>query len=411
MKLGYKLRVIVFTFLIVMLSACESTSNSGDNQESTFLVFENNQSADIVIGQDTMDGDENGSTTNRFSGYLYGSPYVYNGQLFIPDYDGNRVLVYDSIPTENNASADYVIGQIDLNSTALEPEKDKISGPQTVIVSDGKLFITDYNNNRILIYNTIPQVHNASADVVVGQADFNTSNTSCSAYGLSGPESISVADGKLIISDSDNNRVLIYNTIPTENNASADIVLGEDSFTTCASNDDDQNGTSDANPTARTLDYPAGVWSNGEKLVVSDSENNRVLIWDYFPTDSFTPADVVLGQSQFDMNQTNDDNQDGIAETHPTSRTFSGLYDGIASNGTQLFVADYESDRVLIWNSFPTANFTAADVILGQPTEDVISCVDPVANRFCGPNGLFLSDDKLIVMDGSNHRALIFTAK
>ena len=39
------------------------------------------------------------------------------------------------------------------------------------------------------------------------------------------------------------------------------------------------------------------------------------------------------------------------------------------SDGTRLFVADGGNDRVLIYNTIPTQNAAAADVILGQPDE------------------------------------------
>ena len=67
------------------------------------------------------------------------------------------------------------------------------------------------------------------------------------------------------------------------------MVLGQNSFTNCIANDDDQDGADDGVPTARTLASPTGVWSDGTRLVVADKSNNRVLIWNSFPTTNFTP--------------------------------------------------------------------------------------------------------------------------
>ena len=54
-----------------------------------------------------------------------------------------------------------------------------LSEPSDVF-SDGKrLYICDTGNNRVLIYNKIPDRNNASADIVIGQPDFrsNSPNT------------------------------------------------------------------------------------------------------------------------------------------------------------------------------------------------------------------------------------------
>ena len=68
---------------------------------------------------------------------------------------------------------------------------------------------------------------------MIGQANFGTRDSACTATGLSAPETISVAQGKLVVADSSNARVLIFNQIPTTNGHKANIVLGQGNFTTC----------------------------------------------------------------------------------------------------------------------------------------------------------------------------------
>ncbi len=58
------------------------------------------------------------------------------------------------------------------------------------------------------------------------------------------------------------------------------MVLGQDTFITCASNDDDQDGIFDANPTSRTLSSPWGVFALEDNLIVTDRGNNRFLIFE-----------------------------------------------------------------------------------------------------------------------------------
>jgi hypothetical protein len=44
--------------------------------------------------------------------------------------------------------------------------------PYGAITTNGKLILTDYSNHRILFYNSIPTSNGAAADYVFGQADF-----------------------------------------------------------------------------------------------------------------------------------------------------------------------------------------------------------------------------------------------
>ena len=48
-----------------------------------------------------------------------------------------------------------------------------------IVVDESKniMYISDMGNNRVLIYNSIPTTNYAPADVVIGQKDFNTHDT------------------------------------------------------------------------------------------------------------------------------------------------------------------------------------------------------------------------------------------
>ncbi len=222
------------------------------------------------------------------------------------------------------------------------------------------------------------------------------------------------------MADTDNNRVLIWDTIPTTDGAAADLVLGQDAFDTCTRNDDDQNQAPDTGPTARTLFQPTGLWSDGTRLVVSDSLNNRVLVWTSFPTVSFAPADLVLGQDDFESDAENDTDQDGTAESDPSAETLHGPT-FLTSDGSRLFVADALNNRVLVWNRFPATSFAPADVVLGQRDftgstandDDGDGTLDPApsARTLRSPGGLHVSGTRLFVADSENSRWLVFDAR
>ncbi len=144
-------------------------------------------------------------------------------------------------------------------------------------------------------------------------------------------------------------RVLIYNGLPHFADRPS-IVLGQPDFDTRPSST--TSASSFGNLGA------GGIWSDGTKLVVSNS--NRVLVWLSFPTASYAPADVVLGQSDFSSNKANAGGNAGAS-------TLFGAVE-VDSDGTRLVVADEWNNRVLEWSKFPTTLGQPADVVIGQPT-------------------------------------------
>lgn len=325
---------------------------------------------------------------------------------------------FAAVPDTNGASANLVLGAPDFTTQgAGGASQSTLGGPQQVVFAGNKMIVSEYDNDRVVIYNSVPADSSAVPDVVLGQPDFDTDNETCSPDSMVDPETVATTpDGKLVVTDSGNNRVLIWNSVPTQSGTLPDVVLGQGDFTHCMDNDDDQDGVDDS-ASARTLNGPAGIWTDGQRLVVSDTQNNRVLIWNTFPTSSFTPADVVLGQASMTANAENDDDQDGTADATPTARTLYGPYDGVASNGVQLAIADNNNNRVLVWNTFPTTNFQPADVVLGQGTfqgdtendDAQTGTPGPLTARVLNrPSGVLFDHDRLIVVDESNNRLLVF---
>ncbi|WP_244944147.1 hypothetical protein [Leptospira meyeri] len=99
------------------------------------------------------------------------------------------------------------------------------------------------------------------ADLVLGQANLesNVSATTASGFSVGGVYNLFSNGVQLFIGDGYNNRVLIWDSMPTVNGQPADKVLGQSNFTNNMSNDDGQTGVAGLNPTARTLSYPYGV--------------------------------------------------------------------------------------------------------------------------------------------------------
>lgn len=380
------------------------------------LSVSNFLAADYVMGQPNFISDTDPNEPNGSNLYeIYASTHYSNGILYVSDYGYNRILGFNSLPATDNPTADFVLGQVDYTSDSTGTLANEFDGVQSPFVSGNKLFVTDYNNNRALIFDPAPTTGPATASIVVGQSDFGESLNYCAASGLNRPETLTVSGSKLIITDSGNNRVLIWNSIPTSSGQEADLVLGQADLTSCNENRGDVTA-------ANTFAYPAGVWTDGNRLAVIDSENNRVLIWNTFPTSNGQDADLVLGQNNFESSTENDDDQNGSSDETPSARTLSYPYDGIDSDGNTLFVTDSDNNRVLVWKNWPTENFQPADAVIGQSgfthnienddDQDGSSDATPSQRTLNAPYGLTLAQNRyLLVDDNRNYRILVFDLK
>ncbi len=211
-------------------------------------------------------------------------------RLVIADSANNRVLIFNKIPTANNASADVVLGQPDFNTTKAGTANNSFRQPNGVFLFGGKLFIADTLNHRVLIYNTVPTSNNAAADVVLGQPDFTSRKILDvpNASSLQSPVAVTTDGTRLIVTDLGNNRILIYKSIPTSSGAAADYVVGQPDFATTA-----------VGAQAGDLNYPRYAYSDGSRLYIADSGNNRIMVFNEIPSWNNATAEVVLGQPGF----------------------------------------------------------------------------------------------------------------
>ena len=134
--------------------------------------------------------------------------------------------------------------------------------------SDGKnLVVADRFNNRILVFNGLP-TGTTEPNIVVGQPNFTDITPGNGLADLNWPGAVEMTpQGSLIIADTENGRLLIYKSLPTTNGAPADFALDLAALT---GNDDS---------------WPWGIWSDGNSLVVTDTRRGNILVWDTFPSD------------------------------------------------------------------------------------------------------------------------------
>ena len=115
------------------------------------------------------------------------------------------------------------------------------------------------------------------ATIVLGQADF-TSSAELPYYPqgpakLRFPYSLAMEGERLAVSDTANNRVLIWDHAPGIGaGSSADHVIGQDHF--------GANGENRWKAvTHDSLCWPYAIWLHRGRLAVADSGNNRVTLW------------------------------------------------------------------------------------------------------------------------------------
>jgi uncharacterized protein (TIGR03437 family) len=360
---------------------------------------------------------------------------------------GSRCPVCVANPDVGQAS--LVLGQTDFITVAGPFVTQSGFRVPSGVASDGNiLVVSDTDNNRVLIWKSIPTTNNQPADIVLGQKDFTSLlPAAVNSSQFRGPQGVWVQGSQLFVADTQNDRVLIWNSIPTSNNQAADLVLGEPDFKTTPS-----STTTDLPPTANNLFSPVSVTSDGQHLFVTDLGHNRVLIWNSIPTQNAQAADVVVGQpnmtSEYDnggLNNcpstgTDSDGYPTFAAGCPTLCPSTGmdsvgtpLYPvrcGITmsfprfalSDGKRLFVADGGNDRIMVYNTIPTTNGARGDVYLGQPdefTDQVTSntftfrpdanILESAPNTVRTPLSLAWDGTNLYVSDPFDVRVLVFT--
>lgn len=322
-----------------------------DRNNNRVLIFNsipstNNAFADVVIGQTNFtnvlpnQGIPADANTLNFAGRRPDVTYA-ERKLFIADSLNQRVLIYNSTPQANNASANVVVGQPDFTTTSGGTTQSKINSTYGVFSDGTRLFVADTLNARVLIWNSIPVSNGVAADLVLGQSDFITAASGCSQSKMNNPMGIFYDGTKLYVSDWGNSRILIWNSLPTSNGQVADVVVGQQNFSSCSAN---QAGSVAAN----TISQPQhAVWSDGVKLVIADYGNHRVLIYRQIPASNNASADAVIGQKNFTDSGAN---QGGS----PNANT---LYnpDGVRIYDNKMFIAEVLNHRVTIFDLGPAS--------------------------------------------------------
>jgi hypothetical protein len=323
-----------------------------------------------------------------------------DGSLWAADTGHHRLLGWARVPEVDNAPADALFGQPDFGSEGRNAKRPVGQGtlnvPTGVCAFGAGLAVADAWNHRVLIWRAPPH-GGEPPDLVLGQRDFalgeaNRGADRPGATTLHWPYGVAEVDGRLVVCDAGNRRVLIWDA-PAETGQPADRVLGQRDFDT---RDENMGGA----VSAASMRWPHGAagWQGG--LAVADAGNNRVMLWARLPEADGAPCDRVLGQADVaacDHNR---------AAYYPSDRALNMPY-AVAVAGGRLAVADTANSRLV--GFAPGAE--AADRLTGQP--DFAAKGDnrwglPSRDSLCWPYGISTLGGRMAVADSGNNRVSIW---
>jgi hypothetical protein len=241
------------------------------------------------------------------------------------------------------------------------------------------------------------------AELVIGQPDFTTYDYHLTSTGLYGPYSVAIdfENLKLYIGDGDNHRVLRYAYPLTGNQPAAELVFGQDNFTSNPDQDfvNQWGWYPDANP--HQIWYPMAIAVYKGDLWVLDSYNHRVVKFSdaYSQTTNNPDADVVIGQAGFTTRD--------YSCTINTLRFPQGMT--IDSIGN-LWVVDTGNGRVLRFSDASSlTNGEGANAVLGQSDfETNTVSPSPVQNQFGLSTSIYVKGTTAWICDRDFNRVLRF---
>ena len=272
------------------------------------------ESADIA-GKSDSDATATEKDENVIEYHINNEGYV----ITVDVNNDNYATASDPVDAPEKYNADM---RADCIMSAFDPKRGETEfNHPNCIATDGTHFaLCDTWNNRVLVWNSLP-TGNVQADVVLGQKDYESFIPGYGMDQLNWPVGVTFAGDKLIVADTHNNRLLVWDSVPTVSGEAADHVI-----TALSASDD--------------MMWPWAVWSDGTRLIVTSTEVGQVGFWDN--VDSAIAGEYATH----------------VINTGGTPRT-------IVTDGDYLLIGDHNMGKSndgsenghpgsLIWRTYPT---------------------------------------------------------
>ena len=383
-----------------------------DQNNNRVLVYDvasitDGENAINVLGQTTFTGSGLANTQSGLNvpiGLLYDAA---NNRLFVSESTGNRVKVFDVASITNGENAIDLIGQYSSVATLTPiyttkrlnnvPNDSSISGPIGNSVIDTawhRLFLSDSDNNRILVFdlNASNQLVDKVPDHVLGQSNMYTNSAVSSQSGLVAPESLAydAINNRLFVAEFSGYRVKVFDVASITDGENAINILGQSNFTSSAL----------VNSQAGT-EAPAGLAYDAanSRLFVSESSYARVKVFDVASITNGENAINVLGQTTFTAT--------GVANTQSGLNYPKGLaYD---ATNNRLFVSESAGNRVKVFDVASITDGEDAINVLGQ-TNFTGSTSGNTQSKLNSPIAVDFdtTNNRLFVAEASGNRVKVF---
>jgi sugar lactone lactonase YvrE len=352
--------------------------------------------ATIVLGQPDLISRDTGLASAHSAKSFHNPTDIAidsNGNVWISEWNNHRVLKFDTSNLKIGGAATVVLGQTNFVDHGLGNTATTLRETAGITFdSSGNLWVADFGGHRILKYPAANLSTGGAATVALGQTDLTSMSTGNTATTVDSPEYITFdSDGNLWLSDRNNHRVLKYPAANLSTGGAATVALGQSDLTSKTTGN-----------TATTLDAPRGLtFDSSGNLWLVDGNNHRVLKYPAANLSTGGAATVALGQSDLTSKSSG-----------TTATKFLDLRSLEFDSDGNLWVADKNNLRMVM---FPAANLVtggAATLVLGQPdfiskTSNTIANGGLASTTLDTVTGLaFDSSGDLWVVDTGNHRVM-----
>lgn len=264
--------------------------------------------------------------------------------LAVADAWNHRILIWHQSPRASNAPADLVLGQSDFSSMLANrgsnaPSASTLFWPYGIHWDGARLWVADSGNRRVLMWNGLPSSNGQDADLVLGQRDFNCRDENAGgapcAFSMRWPHALAHWRGRLCVADAGNNRVMVWQHLPTGHGEPCNFILGQSHATLV------DNNQSLYWPTAASLNMPYGIAAAGDWLLVTDTANSRLIGWHTDDCATGAAARALTAQSDFSAKGDN-------RWQMPVRDSLCWPY-GIATCDDTVIISDSGNSRVVLW--------------------------------------------------------------
>jgi hypothetical protein len=290
----------------------------------------------------------------------------------------------------NGMNASWVLGAANFTTQTASSGQSGYNAEEPWMTYDDvndRLFVSDDEGDRILVFDLSGGITNGmNASYVLGQPDFLSAGETSSMSGLQSPTGVEYDSNSefLYVSDNKNNRILVFDLSGgITNGMDASYVLGQEGF-----------GLDIETTTIDGLAGPDGLAVSGNFLFVVDRSNARVVVYDIETIVNGEDAVYVLGQTDFTSN------------SGTTSQTNFRDPKDVVVYGDNLFVADKDGNRVMVFDISTIINGEAAIRVLGQDDFDS-SATTVDQGSTIQPVGLSIDSSAGLLFVGSSERGSV----